>query len=170
MTIGQRSKVKGQSKHALVLVAVLACAEYSQPAQVEPPAVRPDGIVAYLIASPSTAPNEYVVRAVSKRGVAVEDPASFLATLRLSPRGVVYVSDLSDQGALRVISASDTALRIAGASPEGLASGELFAVRLRAARAADLNALHLEIGELNDRSGISLRPTLVVLPHVAWVR
>ena len=169
MRIGQRSELRGQSGLLLIVAAALACAEHSQPSQIEPPAVRPHGIVAYLVATPAAAPNEYIVRAVARRGVAVEDPGSFVATVRLATRNVAFISDASDANALRVIAPSDTALRVAAAAPEGLASGELFAVRLRASRAADLNSLQLEIAELNDRSGASLRPTLVVLQHVSWV-
>lgn len=169
MRIGQRSEVRGQSG-LLLLLAALACAEHSQPSQIEPPVVRPDGIVAYLVATPAAAPNEYIVRAVARRGIAVEDPGSYVAAVRLPTRNITFVSDASDANAMRVISPSDTALRVAGASPEGLASGELFAMRLRAPRAADLNALQLEIAELNDRSGASLKPRLVVLRHVSWVR
>ncbi|MGH7712085.1 MAG: hypothetical protein ACREOG_12415 [Gemmatimonadaceae bacterium] len=131
--------------------------------------VRADGIVAYLVVTPAGQPNEYVVRAVARRGVAVEDPGSFVAAVRLVSRSITFVSDASDANALRVISPSDTALRVAGAAPEGLASGELFAVRLRASRASDLSSLQLEVAELNDRSGASLRTALVVLPHVSWI-
>jgi hypothetical protein len=166
---GQGSWVRGQGNLLLVL-ATAACAEYSQPSQIEPPAVRPNEVVAYLVATPGTVANEYVVRAVARRGVAVEDPASFVASVRLAAHGIAYLSDASDANAMRVISASDTALRIAGAAPEGLASGELFALRVRAGRAADLNSLQLEIAELNDRSGVSLRQVLVVIPHVSWTR
>ena len=169
MKTGQRSEVRGQSGLLLIVAAALACAEHSQPSQIEPPAVRPDGIVAYLIATPAAVPNEFIVRAVARRGIAVEDPGSFVATVRLATRYIEFVSDASDANALRVMSPRDTALRVADAATEGLASGELFAVRLRASRAADLNSLQLEIAELNDRSGASLRPTLVVLQHVSWV-
>ncbi|MGQ0640622.1 MAG: hypothetical protein ACT4P6_07605 [Gemmatimonadaceae bacterium] len=170
MSKGLRSKVEGLKGLALALVAATGCAEHSQPSQIEPPAVRADGVVAYLVASPGNATNEFFVRAVTRRGVAVEELGSFVASVRLSSRGVSYVADGSDANALRVISPSDTALRVAGASPEGLASGELFALRLRASRATDLNGLRLEITELNDRSGVSLRPTLVVIAHVSWTR
>jgi hypothetical protein len=149
-------------------LAAFACAEYSQPSAIEPPAVRADGIVAYLVATAATVPNEYLVRAVARRGVAVEDPGSFVATLRFRSRAIAFVSDASANDALRAVAPSDTAVRVAGASPQGLELGELFAVRLRAARAGDLNALQLEIAELNDRSGASLRPALIVLPHVSW--
>jgi hypothetical protein len=170
MSKGQRSEVRGPSGLKLLLLAALACAEHSQPSQIEPPAVRADGIVAYLVATPASTPNEYIVRAVARRGVAVEDPGSFVASVRLLSRRIAYVADASDAQALRVISPSDSTLRVAGAAPEGLASGELFALRVRASRATDLNSLTLEIGELNDRSGASLRSALVVLPHVSWVQ
>lgn len=169
MRIVQSSEVRGRNGLLLIVAAALACAEHSQPSQIEPPAVRPDGIVAYLVATPAAAPNEYIVRAVARRGIAVEDPGSFVATVRLATRNIAFVSDASDANALRVMSPSDTALRVAAAAPEGLASGELFAVRVRASRASDLNSLQLEIGELNDRSGATLKPALVVLPHVSWL-
>ena len=170
MTTGQRSEVRGQSVLVLSLVVALlsACAERPHPAQLEPPPVRADGIVAYLVAAPATLPNEYIVRAVTRRGVAIEDPGSFVVAVRLASPSVAFVADASDAQAVRVMSTSDTALRVAGAAPEGLASGELFAVRLRAARATDLNALRLEVTELNDRSGVSLRSVLVVLTPVTW--
>jgi hypothetical protein len=146
----------------------MGCAEHSQPSQLEPAAVRADGIVAYLVATRGAVPNEYVVRAVTRRGVAVEDPGSFVARLHLAAGGVTFVSDASDTHALRVMGTADAVLRVAGAAPQGLATGELFAVRLRAPRPSDLNALQLEIAELNDRSGISLRPALVVIPQLSW--
>lgn len=171
MSLGQRPEARGQSVRALALamsVALSACAERSHPAQLEPPPVRADGIVAYLVVTPAAAPNEYIVRAVARRGLAVEDPGSFVAVVRSASRSVTFVGDASDTQAMRVVATSDTAFRVAGAAPEGLISGELFALRLRAPRASDLNALRLELPELNDRSGISLRSTLVVLPNVTW--
>jgi hypothetical protein len=149
-------------------LAFAACAEHSQPGQLEPPPVRADGIVAYLVATPTATPNEYIVRAVTRRGLAVEDPSSFVAIVHVGLRSVTFVADISDAQAIRALAASDTAYRIAGAAPEGLTSGELFALRVRAPRASDLNGLRLELAELNDRSGISLRSTLVVLPNVTW--
>lgn len=130
--------------------------------------MRADGIVAYLVATPSATPNEYIVRGVARRGLAVEDPSSFVAIVRVPLRSVTFVADVSDAQAIRALAASDTAYRIAGAASEGLTNGELFALRVRASRAADLNGLRLEVSELNDRSGISLRSTLVVLPNVTW--
>ncbi len=171
MSLGQRSEVRGQSVLAIWLasaIALSACAERSHPAQLEPPLVRADGIVAYLLATPAGAPNEYIVRAVARRGVAVEDPGSFVAVVRLASPSVTFVGDASDANAMRVMAASETGIRVAGAAPEGMASGELFALRVRAPRAADLNALRLELVELNDRSGVSLRSALVILPHVSW--
>jgi hypothetical protein len=169
MSGGQRSKGKGQSTRLALLFLVAACAEHSQPSQLEPPAVRPDAVVAYLTASPGSTPNEYVVRAVAKRGVAVEDPGSFVAAVRFPSRTVSFIADASTGDAARAIAPTGGAIRVAGAAPEGLKSGELFAVRLRASRASDINGLVLEISELNDRSGISLRPKLALLQHVSWI-
>jgi hypothetical protein len=126
-------------------------------------------VVAYLTASPGSAPNEYVVRAVAKRGLAVEDAGSFVATVKLPSGNVAFISDASASDAARAVAPSASAIRVAGAAPEGLATGELFAVRLRASRASDVNGLLLEISELNDRSGISLRPKLAVLEQVSWI-
>jgi hypothetical protein len=169
MKQGQRSEVRGQSVRLMALagaVALSACVERS-PVHLEPAPVRADGIVAYLVAAPAALPNEYIVRAVARRGVAVEDPGSFVAAVRLAVK-VTYVTDASNADAMRVVSPSDTAFRVAGASPEGLVSSELFALRVRAARATDLNDLRLEVAELNDRSGASLRAVLVIVPHVTW--
>ncbi|HJU73737.1 MAG TPA: hypothetical protein VJ717_08310, partial [Gemmatimonadaceae bacterium] len=169
MRSARRSKVKGQSGLALLALAALAaCAEHSRPSQVEPPAVRPDGIVAYLVAAPAGAPNEYIVRAVTRHGIAVEGAASFVAAVRIPARTVAFISDASDAQVVRASSMSDETFRIAGAAPEGMSSGELFTLRLRAARAEDVNALRLELTEINDRSGASLKGGLVVLPYVTW--
>jgi hypothetical protein len=153
-----------------VLLTFVACAEHSQVSAIEPPAVRPDGIVAFIAVAPGALPNEYVVRALTRRGVAVEDPGSFVAAIQLGSRNVRFVADGSEGNALRVIAPSDTVVRVAGAAPDGLASGELFAVKVRAASVRDINALVLEISELNDRSGASLRPALTVLRQVTWTR
>lgn len=168
MTMGHGSRVTSHGKLLLLLVAC-ACAEYTPPLQIEPPVVRPDGVVAYLVASQGPGPNEYTVRAVAKHGVAVEDPGSFVAALSLPSRNVMFLADASAGDAARAVAVNGNAVRVAGAAPAGLATGELFAVRLRASRANDVNGLTLEVSELSDRSGISLRPKLVVLDHVSWI-
>ncbi len=152
----------------MVGVLAIACAERSQPAQLEPPDVRPDGIVAYLSAAPAAAPNEYIVRVLTRRGVAVEDPGSFVAAVQLPSSTVTFLADAGTGEVVRAVGTSAGTLRVAGAAPAGVAGGELFAVRLRAARAEDINALRLELSEINDRSGASLQRALIVLPYVTW--
>ena len=170
MRRGLRSEVAGLSKHlkGLLLAAVLGCVERSQPAQLEPPPVRPDGVVAYLVATATSAPNEYVLRAVTRHGIAVEGPASFVAALEFASANVKYLADASDTRTLRAVSTGDRIVRVAGAAPEGLASGELFAVRVAAAHTRDINSVRLQLSEINDQSGASLRSVLVVLPHMTW--
>ncbi|MGQ0538759.1 MAG: hypothetical protein ACT4R6_07410 [Gemmatimonadaceae bacterium] len=151
----------------LFSLAVLACGERSQPAQLEPPDVRPDRVIAYLAVTQSDgARDEYVVRAVVRHGAAVEEPASFVAALRSAGGRLTYVGEIADAGMLRAIAPSDTVIRVAGASSEGIRGGELFALRLRVARASELAALRLELSDLNDRSGASIRRSLTVLPPV----
>ena len=167
MSRGQRSEVKGQSKLLLVLLVLVACME-RQPMQLEPPIVKADGIVAYLVATPTPKPNEYIVRAVARHGVALEDPGSFVAALHWTSATVTFVADASDGGVVRVVAPSATTVRVAGASDQGIASGELFAVRVRAPASEYVNNLRLEITDLNDRSGVSMRSALVVVPTVTW--
>jgi hypothetical protein len=151
-----------------LLLGAVACIERSQPLQLDAPPVRANAIVAFLSAAPAGPPNEYIVRAVTRHGVAVEDPGSFVAALLGLGARVSYAGDASDAAALRVWSPERSELRVAGAAADGLPSGELFAVRVRALRAADLNDLRLEIRELNDRSGASLRDVLTTQPAVTW--
>jgi len=136
--------------------------------QLEPPIVRADGIVAYLIATPAAEPNEYIVRAVARRGVALEDPGSFVAALQWTSPTLSFVADASDGGAVRVVAPSAMRVRVAGAADQGIVNGELFALRVRAPGSAQINTLRLEITDLNDRSGISMRSALVVVPAVTW--
>jgi len=151
----------------LLVVALSGCME-RQPLQLEPPIVKADGIVAYLIATPTPEPNEYIVRAVARHGVALEDAGSFVAALRWASATVTFVADASDGAAVRVVAPSATTVRVAGASDQGIASGELFAVRVRAPASEQVNGLRLEITDLNDRSGVSMRSALVVVPAVTW--
>lgn len=172
---GLRSGVRGQSKQTclrwlgLLLVGSLSACIERQPMQLEPPAVRPNAIVAYLVATPAEAPNEYVVRAVTRHGVALEDPGSFVAALNLAATSVTFIADASDANAVRVVAPAIPAVRVAGASDQGIANGELFALRVRAASADQINGLRLEISDLNDRSGASMRHALLVVPTVSWV-
>ena len=136
--------------------------------QLEPPIVRADGIVAYLVATPAAKPNEYIVRAVARRGVGLEDPGSFVAALQWTSATLTFIADASDGAAIRVVAPSAMAVRVAGAADQGIVSGELFAVRVRAPGSADINSLRLEITDLNDRSGVSMRSALVVAPAVSW--
>lgn len=131
--------------------------------------VRADGIVAYLVATPAAQPNEYVVRAVARRGVSLEDPGSFVAALEWTSPTLTFVSDASAANAVRVVAPSATAVRVAGAADQGIVNGELFALRVRAPSATQVNALRLAITDLNDRSGISMRSALVVVPTVSWI-
>ncbi len=167
MRKGQRPEVRGQSGLWLLLIALLACME-RQPLQLEPSVVHADGIVAYLVATPAAEPNEYVVRAVARHGVALEDPASFVAALQWTSATLTFVADASDGEALRVVAPSALTVRVAGAADQGIVNGELFAVRLRAPGSEQVNTLRLTITDLNDRSGISMRSKLVVVPTVSW--
>jgi hypothetical protein len=151
----------------LLLVAMSACVE-RQPLQLESPSVRADGIVAYLVAAPSSTPNEYVVRAVARHGVALEDPGSFVAALQWTSPTLTFVADASDGGAIRVVAPGARTVRVAGAADQGIINGELFALRVHAPGSADINTLRLEITDLNDRSGASMRSALVVVPAVSW--
>jgi hypothetical protein len=168
MKRGRSLHAGGWSAAIAALLVVTACVERSQPLQLDAPPVRADGIVAFLNAAPAGAPNEYIVRAVTRRGVAVEDPGSFVAVVHGLGTRVSYVADASDAAALRVWSPAATEVRVAGAAADGLASGELFALRVRVARAADVNELRLELRELNDRSGASLRDALTLQSAVTW--
>jgi hypothetical protein len=139
-----------------------------QPMRLEPPIVKAGGIVAYLVAAPSSKPNEYIVRAVARRGVALEDPGSFVAALRWTSPSLTFVADASDAGAIRVVAPGALNVRVAGAADRGIVNGELFALRVQAPGSADINTLRLEITDLNDRSGASMRSALVVVPAVSW--
>lgn len=167
MRIGQRFEVRGLRAFGLLLVAMWACMEW-QPMQLEPPIVKADGIVAYLVAAPTSKPNEYIVRAVARRGVALEDPGSFVAALQWTLPTLTFVADASDGGAIRVVAPGALTVRVAGAADQGIVNGELFALRVRAPGSAEINALRLEITDLNDRSGASMRSALVVVPAVSW--
>lgn len=164
---GLRSEFRGLRALGLLIVATSACME-RQPLQLEPPIVRADGIVAYLVAAPTSKPNEYIVRAVARRGVALEDPGSFVAALQWTSTTLTFIGDASDGGAIRVMALGALTVRVAGAADQGIVSGELFAVRVQAPAAADVNTLRLEITDLNDRSGASMRTALVVVPAVSW--
>ncbi len=169
MSGGQRLAVRGQSWLLPALLAVSACME-RQPLQLEPPMVRADGIVAYLVATPAAAPNEYIVRVMARHGVALEDPGSFVAALQWTSPTLAFVADASDagSGALRVVAPSALTVRVAGAADQGIVNGELFAVRVRAPASEQVNTLRLTITDINDRSGVSMRPKLVVVPTVSW--
>ncbi len=167
MRQGRRSEVGGRRALALVLLMLCSCME-RQPLQLEPSIVPADGIVAYLVATPAAEPNEYIVRAVARHGVALEDAGSFVAALQWTTATLTFVADASDGGALRVVAPSAMAVRVAGAADQGIVSGELFAVRVRAPGSAQVNTLRLEITDLNDRSGISMRSKLVIVPAVSW--
>ena len=150
-----------------MLLALAACME-RQPLQLETPPVRADGIVAYLVAAPTSQPNVYIVRAVARRGVALEDPGSFVAALQWTSPTLTFVADASDGGAIRAVSPGARTVRVAGAADQGIVNGELFALRVQAPGSADINTLRLEITDLNDRSGASMRSALVVVPAVSW--
>ncbi|MGH7695220.1 MAG: hypothetical protein ACRENH_09565 [Gemmatimonadaceae bacterium] len=165
MKIGLRSEVRGLTVFGLLVL--FGCME-RQPLQLEPPVVKADGIVAYLIATPAAQPNEYIVRAVARHGVALEDAGSFVAALQWTSATVTFVADASEGGVVRVVAPSATTVRVAGASDQGIASGELFALRVRAPASEQVNRLRLEITDLNDRSGVSMRSALVVVPTVTW--
>ena len=157
-----------RSERVLGLLLVLCGCMERQPMQLEPPIVKADGIVAYLVATPTAEPNEYIVRAVARHGVALEDAGSFVASLQWASATVTFVADASDGAAVRVVAPGTTTVRVAGASDQGIRSGELFAVRVRAPASEHVNRLRLEITDLNDRSGVSMRSALVVVPTVTW--
>lgn len=164
----RRLQFAGHRVFVLALAGLAGCLE-RLPMQLEPPAVKPNGIVAYLQATPGTKPNEYVVRAIARRGIALEDPGSFVAAIRWTSPNVAFVADASDGQAIRVVAPDARHVRVAAAAEGGIANGELFALRLTAPNAGQLNELRLEISDLNDRSGASIRAALVVVPTMSWV-
>lgn len=134
------------------LVAVAGCDD-ERPAGVTAPMPR-DGAAAFLTVSDPRAAvgSEVTVVAVVRQAVAGHAVGAFTAALRYDATALKFAGEQELAGGMRALNPQSGVIRAAGASPEGFAAGELFAIRFTVLAPNALETLALDVSELSSIS------------------
>ena len=137
---------------SLVLVAgVVACDDSRDAGSLTAPPAPTSGTVAYLtVSDPNAAAGSTVtVTATAQQAAGLSQVGAFSASLAYDASGLTFVSERALTGGMRAVNARDGRVFAAGASSEGFAQGELFAVTFKVVNPASLASLALTVNELN---------------------
>jgi hypothetical protein len=154
---------------AVAAAGPIACRESLGPRGAALEAPAPRQLIVQLTVEPTESAAEFIVRGVARVGAGMEAPAAFRATVHL-PAGVVVVGD--EPGDAKMVTAMNVvgdAVRLAGATPEGDGSTELFALRVKAASVDLLDGATIVVHELANARGWDLRTALRVAARPARV-
>ena len=137
---------------SLVLVAgAVACDDSRDAGSLVAPPTPKTGTVAYLtVSNPSAAAGSTVtVTATAQQAAGLSRVGAFSASLAYDASGLTFVSEQALGSGMRAVNARDGRIFAAGASSEGFAEGQLFAVTFRVVNPAALASLTLSVTELN---------------------
>lgn len=148
---------------------VWGCHESLDPAPRPQPVVAPDQHLAQLVVMAGPTADTWTVHVTLSGGAAAPRVGGFRARLVL-PAALAVEGEVADQrgaeGAMvRAVRRDGETVHAAGATAEGVASGDLFVVTVRGAADA-LPQLRLELEELVDVGGADRRTRAVVAPRV----
>ena len=136
----------------LALVASAGCHDDDRTSITAPPPPPRAGALAYVGVSEMTPPTGSTVTVLARvrTGADVKAAASFTARLAYDVAGLTFVDEVKLAKGMRAINATQPGLIIAaGAAPEGLEDGILFAVTFRVNDPAALKSLDLTVQELS---------------------
>lgn len=137
---------------SLVLVAgAVACDDSRDAGSLTAPPIPTSGTVAYLTVSDpnAVAGSTVTVTATARQAAGLAEVGAFSASLAYDASGLTFVSERALTGGMRAVNARDGRVFAAGASSEGFAQGQLFAVTFKVVNPAALASLALTVSELN---------------------
>ena len=137
---------------SLVLVAgAVACDDSRDAGSLTAPPVPKAGTVAYLtVSDPNAAAGSTVtVTATAQQAAGLAQVGAFNASITYDAAGLTFVSEQALGAGMRAVNARGGKVFAAGASSEGFAQGQLFAVTFKVVNPAALASLALTVSELN---------------------
>lgn len=138
---------------SLVLVAgAVACDDSRDAGSLTAPPAPISGTVAYLtVSDPSAVAGSTVtVTATARQAAGLAEVGAFSASLAYDASGLTFVNEHAlTGGGMRAVNARGGKVFAAGASSEGFAQGQLFAVTFKVVNPAALASLALTVSELN---------------------
>lgn len=137
---------------SLVLVAgAVACDDSRDAGSLTAPPIPTSGTVAYLTVSDPNAVvgSTVTVTATAHQAAGLSQVGAFSAALAYDASGLTFVGEQALPGGMRAVNARDGRVFAAGASSEGFAQGQLFAVTFTVVNPAALASLALTVSELN---------------------
>ena len=137
---------------SLVLVAgAVACDDSRDAGSLTAPPVPKTGTVAFLtVSDPNAAAGSTVtVTATAQQAAGLAQVGAFSASLAYDASGLTFLTEQALAGGMRAVNARDGRVFAAGASSDGFAQGQLFAVTFKVVNPAALASLSLTVSELN---------------------
>ena len=137
---------------SLVMVAgAVACDDSRDAGSLTAPSMPKSGTVAYLtVSDPNAAAGSLVtVTATAQQAAGLAQVGAFNAALAYDAAGLTFVSEQALGSGMRAVNARGARIIVAGASSQGFAQGQLFAVTFKVVNPAALASLALTVTELN---------------------
>lgn len=135
----------------VLVVGAVACDDSRDAGSLVAPPVPTTGTVAYLTVSDpnAVAGSTVTVTATAQQAAGLSQVGAFSASLAYDAAGLTFVSEQALTGGMRAVNARGGKIFAAGASSEGFAQGQLFAVTFTVVNPAALASLALTVSELN---------------------